>query len=159
VPHHLPPGAPTPGWYPDPAGPRLERWWDGQRWSAHVRDVPRSRLPRWLSVPVLAAGVIVVPLTVLAFVFVPVVLALTALPLALVYATFVWLDRIEPEPWTARLHATLWGATVAALGAGVVNTLAAVIGGDALALVVSAPVVEETLKAAGCCSRRRGDVR
>jgi protease PrsW len=158
VPHHLPPGAPVPGWYPDPAGPRLERWWDGQRWSAHVRDGARRRLPRWLSVPVLAAGVVVVPLTVLAFVFVPVVLALTALPLALVYTTFVWLDRIEPEPWTARLHATLWGATVAALGAGIVNSLTAAIGGDALALVVSAPVVEETLKAAGvlfAATRRR----
>lgn len=106
----------------------------------------------------LVAGVIAVPLTVLAVVFVPIVIGLTAVPLAFVFATFVWLDRIEPEPWTARLHATLWGATVAALIAGVVNTLVAIVAGDAIAIVVSAPVVEEVLKVGGvlfAATRRR----
>lgn len=108
----------------------------------------------------LVAGVFAVPLSLLAVFFVPVVVALTALPLAAVFATFTWLDRIEPEPWTARLHATLWGATVAALGSGVVNTLTAMIGGDALAIVGSAPVVEEILKAGGVlfAATRRGEV-
>lgn len=104
------------------------------------------------------AGVIVVPLSVLAVIFVPVVIALTAVPLAVVYATFVWLDRIEPEPWTARLHATLWGATVAALGAGLVNTAVAIVGSDAMAVVGSAPIVEEVLKVGGvlfAATRRR----
>jgi protease PrsW len=159
VPPHLPPpGAPEPGWYPDPAGPTFERWWDGSRWSGHVRSPARGGLPRWLSVPVLATGVVVLPLTVLTAIFVPVVIALTAVPLTIVYATFVWLDRIEPEPWTARLHATLWGATVAALGAGTVNTAVALLLGDGAALLFSAPIVEETLKVGGvlyAATRRR----
>jgi RsiW-degrading membrane proteinase PrsW (M82 family) len=111
-----------------------------------------------MSVPVLVAGVIVVPLTILAAILVPVVVALTALPLAVVFATFVWLDRIEPEPWSARLHAMLWGATVAALVASVVNTVVAIIGGQTLAMVVSAPIVEELLKVGGvlfAATRRR----
>lgn len=125
----------------------------------HVRHPPTGGgLPAWLSVPVLVAGVIAVPLTILATIFVPLAVALTALPLAVVFATFTWLDRIEPEPWTARLHATLWGATVAALVAGVVNTVVAIFGGDVLAMVVSAPVVEEVLKVGGvlfAATRRR----
>ena len=30
-----PPGV-APGWYPDPAGAPLQRWWDGAGWSAHT---------------------------------------------------------------------------------------------------------------------------
>ncbi|MFJ3585578.1 DUF2510 domain-containing protein [Streptomyces sp. NPDC090127] len=26
-----------PGWYPDPAVPTVERWWDGANWTAHTR--------------------------------------------------------------------------------------------------------------------------
>ncbi|RFU86418.1 DUF2510 domain-containing protein [Streptomyces triticagri] len=26
-----------PGWYPDPSGPSLERWWDGSAWTPHTR--------------------------------------------------------------------------------------------------------------------------
>ncbi|OII60522.1 hypothetical protein BJP40_10280 [Streptomyces sp. CC53] len=26
-----------PGWYPDPAAPTVERWWDGTAWTAHTR--------------------------------------------------------------------------------------------------------------------------
>ena len=29
------------GWYRDPTGPDQLRWWDGARWSEHVRPVPR----------------------------------------------------------------------------------------------------------------------
>jgi protease PrsW len=126
-----------------------------------VRVPPSGRrLPPWLSVPVLASGAVVLPLSVLAVIFVPVVIAMTALPLAVVFATFAWLDRIEPEPWTARLHATLWGATVAALGAGVVNTIVAITVGDVATLVVSAPIVEEILKVGGVlyAATRRRDV-
>lgn len=27
-----------PGWYPDPAVPTVERWWDGTNWTAHTRQ-------------------------------------------------------------------------------------------------------------------------
>jgi protease PrsW len=86
------------------------------------------------------------------------VVGLTALPLAVVFLTFSWLDRIEPEPWAGRIHATLWGATVAALVSGTVNTLVQLTAGDVAALVVSAPLVEETMKAGGvlwAATRRR----
>lgn len=31
-----PPAAPPAGWYPDPAG--IQRWWDGNRWTAHTQQ-------------------------------------------------------------------------------------------------------------------------
>lgn len=129
-------------------------------WSGHVRTAHRGRggLPGWLSVPVVVAGAIVGPATLLALVFSPVVVVLTAVPLVAVFATFSWLDRIEPEPWSGRLHATLWGATVAALVSAIVNTLVQLTAGDVASLVVSAPVVEESTKAGGvlwAATRRR----
>ena len=33
----------APGWYPDPADPRYNRWWDGSAWTAHVGP-PASQL-------------------------------------------------------------------------------------------------------------------
>lgn len=35
-PGQVPPSWP-PGWYPDPQDRQLQRWWDGQGWSPHVR--------------------------------------------------------------------------------------------------------------------------
>ncbi|KOG42017.1 DUF2510 domain-containing protein [Streptomyces resistomycificus] len=32
---------PSPGWYPDPSAPHLERWWDGAVWTEH-RRVPEA---------------------------------------------------------------------------------------------------------------------
>ena len=32
------PPLPGPGWHPDPAGGSLLRWWDGARWTHHIRE-------------------------------------------------------------------------------------------------------------------------
>jgi hypothetical protein len=31
---------PAPGWYPDPSGSPLLRWWDGERWSEDTHPLP-----------------------------------------------------------------------------------------------------------------------
>ncbi|MER7407100.1 DUF2510 domain-containing protein [Streptomyces sp. NPDC000070] len=38
---------PPPGWYPDPHGPHLQRWWDGTAWTEHRRapEAPTGPLP------------------------------------------------------------------------------------------------------------------
>ncbi|GHH19072.1 DUF2510 domain-containing protein [Streptomyces lanatus] len=35
---------PSPGWYRDPSGPHLERWWDGTAWTEH-RRAPEDTAP------------------------------------------------------------------------------------------------------------------
>ncbi|MCL1899418.1 MAG: DUF2510 domain-containing protein, partial [Promicromonosporaceae bacterium] len=32
-------------WYPDPATPGQERWWDGQAWTEHVRLAAAAPVP------------------------------------------------------------------------------------------------------------------
>src|SRR3954453_7536245 len=71
-----------------------------------------------------------------------------------VVATFLWIDRWEPEPPRLLLLAFAWGACVAALTALLVNSGAALIAeevigrvsGDVVGSVVVAPFVEEALK-------------
>ncbi|MEV1085957.1 DUF2510 domain-containing protein [Streptomyces sp. NPDC050211] len=38
---------PPPGWYRDPSGPHLERWWDGTAWTEHRRapEIPAPSVP------------------------------------------------------------------------------------------------------------------
>lgn len=79
----------------------------------------------------------------------PFAVLLTLVPGCIVVAAFVWLDRVEPEPLADRVHAFLWGATFAALVGSIVNTLVAGTLGYEWALVLSAPLGEEVLKALG----------
>ncbi|MFC8197119.1 DUF2510 domain-containing protein [Streptomyces sp. NPDC057298] len=39
---------PPPGWYRDPSGPHVERWWDGTAWTEHRRtpEVPQPQPPQ-----------------------------------------------------------------------------------------------------------------
>lgn len=127
------------------------RWWDGTSWTASVHGAveKKPRLPNWLSIPVVMCSVpTVLFLLYLAFVA-PVAIFLAGVPLLLVAPVLVWLDRVEPEPLAARLHAILWGATVAVTLAFVINTGVAFVAGEKLAAVVSAPVVEEAGKGLG----------
>ena len=34
--------ATSPNWYPDPHNPAVVRWWDGQRWTEHIRPVQQQ---------------------------------------------------------------------------------------------------------------------
>lgn len=36
------PISPPPGWYADPSGQPVQRWWDGTRWTEHVLQAPSS---------------------------------------------------------------------------------------------------------------------
>ena len=79
---------------------------------------------------------------------------LAAIPLAIVIPTFVWLDRYEAEPTKYLVAAFLWGALIAALFAGLLNTSAQVVFAAATnpeqaqltTAVLFAPVAEEAAK-------------
>ncbi|MFC6886293.1 MULTISPECIES: PrsW family intramembrane metalloprotease [Actinomadura] len=84
-------------------------------------------------------------------------LVLAILPIPLLVALTLTLDRLEPEPARALLFSFAWGAGIAVLGALVLNTLGLLyvtvpIFGEAKGHVVSAtlgaPVIEESLKGA-----------
>src|SRR5262245_28779743 len=52
-------GMPPPAWYPNPAGGRGLRWWDGARWTAHVAVPtvpPASPPPGWYPDPAGGGG-------------------------------------------------------------------------------------------------------
>jgi RsiW-degrading membrane proteinase PrsW (M82 family) len=142
---------PPADWYPDPADPSRWRWWDGSTWTHHVSAPAerRPRLPRWLSGPVLVCGVLVALLVVFIAITSPWAVVAGLVPLAIVLPALAWLDRVEPEPGSSRIHALLWGATVAVVVASVVNAIVAVSAGEVAAMVISAPLVEETAKAMG----------
>lgn len=127
--------------------------------SASGALVRRPRLPMWLSWPVVAASVIVVPLLLLSVWVTPVSLVLALVPFAFVLPTLAWLDRAEPEPFQARLHAILWGGTVAVLISAVVNSIVVVTVSETVAAVVSAPLIEEATKGLGVWwALRRRDI-
>jgi RsiW-degrading membrane proteinase PrsW (M82 family) len=145
----------APGWYQDPWAVAPWRWFDGRAWTGHVHGAVaaaperKPRLPAWLSPPVLSAAVVAVPAFGYLTFTAPMAVALGLVPLLIVLPVLVWLDRVEPEPWPARLHALLWGATVAAVVAAIVNTIVAAVTNETIAAVVSAPLVEEGMKALG----------
>ncbi|MDW3214250.1 MAG: PrsW family glutamic-type intramembrane protease [Ilumatobacteraceae bacterium] len=147
------PSATPAGWYADPTRPGHWRWWDGRAWTTFVSvgqaAERKPRLPRWLSVPVVIALPFALLLVgVLAFTQ-PMSVVAGLVPLAIVLPVLSWLDRIEPEPTSSRVHALLWGACVAVVVSIVVNTTVAFAVGDVAAMVISAPLIEEASKAAG----------
>ncbi|MDN5920397.1 MAG: PrsW family intramembrane metalloprotease [Pseudonocardia sp.] len=76
------------------------------------------------------------------------------LPVVPVVATFLWVDRWEPEPPRLLLGAFFWGAGLSTLVALLINSSASTVldaaagrgAGDVLAPVLVAPVVEEGVK-------------
>ncbi|MFC4003951.1 PrsW family intramembrane metalloprotease [Prauserella oleivorans] len=126
---------------------------------------PRRHTPRRITVLLPVVGLLAVALcgllvvglaTVRVGVF-PVVIGVVAalVPVAVVTAAFLWVDRWEPEPAKLLLLTFLWGACVATLTALIVNDTAETVGdlllgsgnGSKVTAVVSAPLVEEAVKA------------
>ncbi len=152
-----PPAAPPPpptqpaGWYDDPWQPGHWRWYDGRSWTAHTNtptQVQRRRLPSFLSVPVILAGIPSIALLGYSIVTNPLAAALGLVPLFIVGPVLIWMDRLEPEPWSSRLHTFLWGAFVAGFISLCVNTFVALATSETVAAVVSAPTIEELTKGA-----------
>lgn len=113
------------------------------------RDERKPRLPAWLSVPIIPCLVIVALAVAVLGAQVPLALLLGLVPLVIVGPALLWLDRVEPEPRSARIHAFLWGATVAVVVSSLVNGVVASAAGETVAAVFSAPLVEEATKALG----------
>jgi protease PrsW len=118
-------------------------------WTAfgHGANGIKTKWDRWISAPI---GIMLVPAVLLVLylsVTSPLSVPLAFIPLVVTVSAFVWLDRVEPEPLASRVHALLWGATVAVVISIVFNTVAAVLFGSAVSAVVSAPLVEEATKA------------
>ncbi len=82
------------------------------------------------------------------------VVALAILPVVVYVTITLWLDRFEPEPWWMIGGAFLWGASVATLVSGIVNSTGSQLvsselgatAGDAYGASVSAPFIEEITK-------------
>ncbi|WP_183650981.1 PrsW family intramembrane metalloprotease [Prauserella isguenensis] len=87
----------------------------------------------------------------------PVIVGVIAavVPVSIVTAALLWVDRWEPEPAKYLLLTFLWGACVATLLALLVNDTAKSVGdyllgfegGNRIATIISAPLVEEAIKA------------
>ena len=76
------------------------------------------------------------------------------IPVPVLVASFLWLDRYEPEPVRYLLFCFAWGATVAAGFALLINTEVARAFkragiSESVVAVITAPATEETLKALG----------
>ena len=97
-------------------------------------------------------------------------LPLALLPVPLLVAVVLWVDRLEPEPRQNLAFAFAWGAGIAALSALIINTAdleyvtMPALGastGEYVAATFGAPVVEETMKGLvlfGLLWRRRSEL-
>jgi len=99
-----------------------------------------------------------------------VALPLALLPVPLLVAVVLWVDRLEPEPRGTLIFAFAWGAGIAALAALIINTAGleyvtqpelGASTGEYVSATLGAPVVEESLKGAvliGLLWRRRDEL-
>lgn len=124
---------------------------------------PRRRLLRWAAIVFISLVVLLLALLLLLMTgletgpvpfFIGFVLA--TLPVPLYVALALWIDRYESEPVWTLVTAFTWGAVVAVFIAAFVNTIGSLIvaslisneAGDFYGAVISAPIVEESAKAA-----------
>ncbi len=139
------------GWYPDPWGLTPWRWWDGFAWTTHGGGelAKKPRLPNFLSVPVVLSFILIIPMVLVLTFLAPVAVLLGLVPLFIVMPVLLWIDRVEPEPRSSKVHAFLWGASVAGLLSIIVNSIVGLTLGETVAAVASAPIIEEITKGAG----------
>ncbi|GIH10262.1 hypothetical protein Rhe02_83290 [Rhizocola hellebori] len=118
----------------------------------------QRQFPRWVLLTgaiVVIGGAAVAMLVTLGFNLGPrglaVGLVAAVLPVPVLVACFLWLDRYEPEPVTYLLFAFAWGAAPATFAAYHVNTFAASYLDlpDSVVGVLVAPFIEELMKALG----------
>lgn len=116
---------------------------------------PHVRLRKWL----VAAAVVSVASVTAYTSGTPSALWLALIPLAYTVPIFMWLDHLEPEPPAMRWNAFLWGAGVSVLVASAVNEFVMAGFGLVAAAVVSAPIIEELMKARGIsAAAKRGQL-
>ena len=106
----------------------------------------KPRLPSFLSVPVVLTAIPGLGLLLFSLVTSPFATFLGLTTFIVVAPPLLWLDRLEPEPWSSKVHTFLWGAFVAGFISLVVNTTVASLSSETVAAVVSAPIVEEITK-------------
>lgn len=129
-------------------------------WTTHTRPIGKSRLHPSLSWPILVGAPLALLNVFLAVIYAPTVVLLVAISGGAVLAAFLWLDRVEPEPIAAKLHAILWGGTTAVSIALVGNGAVEALYGEIAAAVIAAPVFEEVAKGLGIWWMvRKGRVR
>ncbi len=109
-------------------------------------DSKKPRLPSFLSVPVVLAAIPSIGLLLIALVTSPFPTLLGLTTFFIVAPPLLWLDRLEPEPWSSKAHTFLWGAFVAGIISLVVNTTVATLTSETVAAVASAPIIEELTK-------------
>ena len=107
----------------------------------------QPRLPSFLSVPVVLAAIPSILLLVVALVMSPIPTLLGLTTFFIVAPPLLWLDRLEPEPWSSKIHTFLWGAFVAGFVSLVVNTTVSTLTSETVGAVASAPIIEELTKA------------
>ncbi len=106
-------------------------------------------LPAFLSWPVVIAALPSLAFMAVVLVSAPPAFFLGFVPLFIVMPVLLWIDRIEPEPWSSKIHTFLWGTFVAGIISVIVNTGVALTLGEAVAAVASAPIIEEITKGLG----------
>lgn len=114
--------------------------------SALTPPANKPRLPSFLSVPVVLAAIPSIGLLIVALLQRPVPTLLGLTTFFIVAPPLLWLDRLEPEPWSSKIHTFLWGAFVAGFISLVVNTTVLTLTNETVAAVASAPIIEELTK-------------
>ncbi|HYP01175.1 MAG TPA: PrsW family intramembrane metalloprotease [Pyrinomonadaceae bacterium] len=124
---------------------------------------PRRSLLRWVAIVSIALVALLLALLLLLMTGletgpVPLLIGfvLATLPVPLYVALVLWIDRYESEPTWTLVTAFTWGAVGAVFIAAFVNTIGSLVvaslvnaeAGDFFGAVVSAPIVEESMKAA-----------